>query len=575
MSVRPRSNITKCRDAFGIPCYRGILIIILSTAIPTAIAAQTAIPAPNTVTPPTLQPEHGPELPAILLPPTETLSPPTGAEDFRFTPGQVSVEGAFPRVASAVASLARTIEGRTVTLADVYRMASAIEAAHARQGFVLARVSIPPQRLVDGGPVRIVVTDGFIESIDVSGVPRQLRNVVAARLTGLRDVPQLTLARIERQILLAGDVAGATLRSTLARGDKPGGVRLLIDGQWRPLRASLRADNAVDRSLADASVTVQVSLNGLLGLGETIYAYAATSDPLRPLASDTRVRVIGTGVLLGIGDGRLTLNPEATLARTQPLAPPGVPRTQGRLERYAIRTTYVLARTRFHQDLLDFSIEALDQRTTAIDFGSDIARDRYAVARLGASVARISALASWSLAGQVGQGLGHLVSDLTVPPTRQDALATFTKLSGQGRVLIPVGRHVSWSAVALAQTSFGRPLLRAEQFQLEGSEAVSVFVGGVTAVDEGLTLRSELSVPVAVRQMTFAPYVFAAGGFGHVARPTSVEAGHLLAGAIGVGARTTIANGRLGLGFEYGYGFANLPAIDGCERVNFTASVRF
>jgi hemolysin activation/secretion protein len=551
----------------------GPSVLALALALPVAVQAQTNTAAPETVTPQTLAPEVAPDT-AIKLPALQSLSPPPGSEGLRATPAHVLVEGAFPAVADEVAALTRPLEGRAITLAELYRIASEIEALHARAGYVLARVSVPPQRIADGGTVRIVVIDGFLESIDTSALPRRIQSAVAARLAGLRGVRQIRLGRIERQLLLAGDVAGVTLRSTLARGDEAGGVRLIVDGTWRPLRVTARGDNALDRSLGDASGSLQVSANGLLGLGETLYSYAATSDPARPFASDTSVRVFGGGMLVGVGNGRLTLNPEATVSRPVPTAPAGAPRTEGLLVRYAARAGYVLAQTREGRLALDLSLEALDQKTNAIDFDTELARDHYAVARFGASYGRVAPRLAWNVSAQLSEGLGRLGGDTGVPPTRQGAQPAFTKLTAQGRVTYAVAPRLTLSAALFAQSSLGHAMLRAEQFQLEGNDAVSAYVGGITALDDGATLRTEAATRVALGPLALAPYIFAAGGNGAIARPTAVETAHLTAGAFGGGVRSTIW-GHFTLGAEYAYGLASVTALDRHGRFNLTASAAF
>jgi hemolysin activation/secretion protein len=550
------------------------LLLGTTIALATSAGAQTTTAAPETVTPPTLRPDLPPADSRLTLPQVQPLAPPPGAEGVRVTPARIVVEGAFPAVADEMAVLTRSIEGRPITLADLYRVASAIEAAHARRGYVLARVTVPPQRIANGGVVRIVVVDGFVEAVDAGGVPRRVRAVVAARLAGLRDRHRIAIGQIERQLLLAGEVTGVTLRSTLARGERPGGVRLIVEGNWRPLRATVRGDNAVDRSLSGANGTVQLSLNGVLGLGETIYGYVASSDPLRPFASDTRVRVLGGGLIVAPGNGRLSLNPEATLSRTLPIVAADVPRVEGRLTRYALRAGYVLAQTRESRLALDLSVEAIEQRTVATDFATDLARDHYAAARLGVSESRSGARASWSLAAQVGQGLGTIGGAESLPPTRQDATGRFTKLTAQAQSSVAAGGLVI-NTTAFAQTSFGRPLLRAEQFQLEGSNAVSAYVGGVTTTDEGITARTEVAHRVAVRRLALAPYVFGAAGIGGIARPTAVESARLRAAALGAGVRSSILRGHADVGVEYAYGIATIPALDGHGRVNMTASARF
>lgn len=537
---------------------RSTFAAALLFATPTAAGAQT-VAAPNTVTPPTLRPDLPPAAAAFSVPEAQGLTPPPGAEALHVAPGSVLVEGAFPRVREEVAALARAAEHRDVSLAQLYALASAIEAAHARAGYVLARATIPPQQLNDGGAVRITIVDGFVETVDT------------AALVGRREV---TLAVLERQVLLAGEVAGVSLRSTLARGEQAGGVRLIVEGTWRPLRASVRADNAIDRSLADANATLQIGVNGLLGLGETVYGYLGTDDPLHPFAARTRVSVYGGGVLFGVGDGRLTLNPEATVSRTRPAPVPGVPLTRGLFTRIALRGGYLLGATRSGRSALDLSVEAIDQRNTAIEFATDLARDRYAVARVGATVSRVLPRASWSLAAQLGQGLGDLAHAGT-SLTRQGATARFTKVTAQARSALALGTRWSLSGVALGQTSFDRAQLRAEQFQLEGVDAVSAYVGGATTVDEGATVRVELARRLAIGRVPLSPYLFGAGGVGRIARPTAVEPDELTAAAIGVGARIGLFGGRAELTAEYARGWSSLAALNHRDRVNFSSRIAF
>jgi POTRA domain, ShlB-type len=52
--------------------------------------------------------------------------------------------------------------------------------AYARAGYVLARVSVPDQKLNDHGVLRIVVVDGFVEKVEVDNAPDFLADGNAA-----------------------------------------------------------------------------------------------------------------------------------------------------------------------------------------------------------------------------------------------------------------------------------------------------------------------------------------------------------------------------------------------------------
>ena len=142
---------------------RAIALCLAGTTIALAVAqeghAQTA--APITVVPPSIVPAP----PAPIVPPEfptgGALEPPKGSGNLAFSPSSFVVEGGFADLAEATAAIVGPLEGRPDTLTQVYAAASAIEAAYARAGYVLVRVSVPPQDLRDGAPVRFSVIDGL------------------------------------------------------------------------------------------------------------------------------------------------------------------------------------------------------------------------------------------------------------------------------------------------------------------------------------------------------------------------------------------------------------------------------
>ncbi len=122
-----------------------------------------------------------------------------------------------------------------------------LEETYAKAGYVLVRVAVPPQKLVDGG--KIVVTDGFIEKLQTDKVLEQVRPVVIARLAALIGKHPLKLEEMQRAVLIAGDVPGLRLKSTLAAGETFGGALLILDGTYQPVTATTGIDNRLPSSL--------------------------------------------------------------------------------------------------------------------------------------------------------------------------------------------------------------------------------------------------------------------------------------------------------------------------------------
>ena len=573
---------TGARTLFRAALYAPLSAALLS--IPSGLFAQAT--APSSVTPPTLRPAEPNSYGQITIPAIEGLHPPAGAQDLFVTPGPVSVAGSFTEVSRETAAIIAHLQGQRVSLAQIYAAASAIEQAHARAGFVLVRVAVPPQQLVDGGPLRIVVIDGFIESVDVSGVPARVRGAVLARVAALKQRHHVTLGDIEQPLLIANGVPGLTMTSTLARGTEDGGTRLILAGQQRLISGSLGGDNSLSATLGTYSVNAQISINSAFGLGEQLYGLASSGyDVSRFFGANVPVRVLGGGVVLPLGDGRLTLNPEVTFARTQPMPAAGTPQSRGDLRRLTLRGDYVLRKTRAQSLDLIGAVEQIDETNTLLGF-APISHDRFMVARAGISVSAAN-YAGASLGGslQLSHGLGSLgaldLADLPAVTTfsRQGAAHDFTKLNAALNARAPLGSGgLQITVTGKAQTSFGDALLRAEQASLEGADAVSGLVGGVSASDSAVSLRGELGKAFALpgpAQANLAPYAFAAGGIGWIARPTAVEQAQFKGASLGGGARLVLLRYGFSIAGEYAHSFTDIPGLRHTDRVNFTTAIRF
>lgn len=561
-----------------------LVTTLMATLASGAVQAQAV--SPVTVTPPSLAPEHRDGGLRVEIPETGALQAPAGAEGLSITLGEVRVEGGFAEVAGQTDAVVQGLRGRKVSLKDIYAAASRIEAIHARAGYVLARVSVPPQDLRDGGALRLVITDGFIESVDVSGLPARIRSAMRARVARLEGRRHVTLRQIEQALLIAGDAPGLTLRSTLMRGLQPGGTRIVLEGRQRLLSGSLGADNQIDPSLGRWGFNLQLALNSALGLGEQIYGFVASDyDLTHAFNGSARERVLGGGIILPLGDGRFSLNPEVTFARTLPEAAAGSPPTLGELHRLTLRASETLIRTRDSQAGLTLAIEQMDERNTITLGNVAISHDRYMVLRPGAAWSLIRpGSASYGLSAQFSRGLSGLgaissadAAASGIPFSRQGTDNAFNKLSASARAGWAMGHGLSLSLSARGQTSFGKAVFRAEQFALEGADGLSAYVGGRTAVDAGFALRTELARPVGAGTGLVSgvtPYAFGAFGAGRLEDPTAVERAHISAFNLGAGLRATLAR-QVALSVEYARGLSDDAALDNVNRINASATLRF
>jgi hemolysin activation/secretion protein len=569
--------------AFGVAALVAHPLSAFSQGVPSQVA-------PSQVTPQTLRPA-APNTPGGLPPSSGVrLQAPAGTERLSFIVGRVVVEGAFPELDSETRPLIDAIKGHRVTVAQVYEFANALEQTYARAGYVLARITVPPQKLNDRGTLRIVVVDGFIEKVQVDNVPDRVRALVTDRMASLIGRRHIKLGEIERRLLTAGDVPGLRLKSTLARGTSLGGALLVLEGTHQVVTATASVDNRLPTSLGTWSYGASVALNSLFGLGEQFYASAQSGGDLKGIFNSTSpLQVLGVGAVLPLGFDGWILNPEYTNSRSQPVPVNGGLVSIGHFERLALRTSYPVIRTRTTTLNLNGAFEYISQNVALPLFETDLNRDRYGVLRTGATVEsglpwgdallQTSATFSYGIGGRGAVG----AAESGIPLSRQGADPVFGKAIVDAHLIQPLPEGFRADLIGRYQTAFGKPLLVSEQFSLDGPLAISAYPSGTLNVDQGGTLRGELSrpfaVPHSVAPLILSPYGFGVFGVGRLNDPTIVELAVVRGGAVGAGLRSSFdrAGGYQGVtfGLEVARQYSNLPNLTRAWRTNFSMSIRF
>ncbi len=539
--------------------------------------------APSRVTPESLRPP--PELaPTIEVPSGAPTQAPPAAANLSVTVGQFAAEGTFPEFESQTAALLDPLRGKRLTVAQIYEAAASLEHAYAAAGYVLARIVVPAQKLVDGGAVRLVVVDGVVERVDVSAVPERLRDVVAARMAAVVGKPHLTLDEIERGLLLVSDLPGLQLRSTLAAGVTPGGTLLVVQATQNYVTGSVGIDNRLPTSLGTWAINTNLAINDALGLGEQAYfSYSSNPDFGTP-----RLRVRGGGIVLPIGSDGFTLNPEYTESIARAIPPPGTPAALGDFQRLALRAAYPLILSRDQTLTLQATGEWDDEKLTTTDFGTLLYHDIYGVARFGAHDAfELPWGETAVIDGTFSHGLAGRDGSAAVALSQQGASPVFNKLNAFISLRQPLPESFEADLTGRAQSSFGRPVMLAEQFSLDGPDALSSFAAGTFSVEQGTSLRLELArpftlvLPEKLPPLNLAPYFFGAYGYGQIIDPTAVQKAIINAGSAGFGLRTGAAANLVGwslgssLAVEFGRQFSNVPGQRDGYRTDIALNVSF
>ena len=135
-----------------------------------------------------------------------------------------------------------------------------LAAAYAAAGYVLVRVVLPPQQLLNGARLKLVVVDGFIERIETRDVPERVRHRITTLVGPLTGRRGLTLRSAG---LPLRENVHVRLRRSHVRQSQQGQpelwhVRAVVPGsegvQERGLRLTLIARSFAQNGIAQSAI---------------------------------------------------------------------------------------------------------------------------------------------------------------------------------------------------------------------------------------------------------------------------------------------------------------------------------
>lgn len=532
------------------PMVAALAVTGLTALVPISAFGQTA----SQVTKPSYAPSvTSPAQGSLDLPATTGLTAPAGADKLYVTPSGLEVEGQLPAFKAATTQIEASIKDKRVSGTALFAAAQALETAYVQAGYLLARVTLPPQTIESGMPLKLIVTLGYVESIDASAFQGMARRRIEAVLQPLVGNPSLTRGELERRLLLAGDIPGVRLKSTLKAGKAPGATVIVVDGHYNLMALSASFDNSLGKDLGRDSASIGTNFNNILGLGDVEYlqlgGYPGSKNSV--FNSDPRNRQIVAGFTLPLSVDGLWLNVEGVDSHTHPTSSLSFTMLD-HYQRFSTKLGYNWIRSRnFNTSSeIGFSIanetQKLDIDGTRINWTEDklrvlrFAQNADTYTSWGGFVSG-SATASFGL-----DSLGAREGTTTLPMSRSGAKPDFTKLDISSRYSQSFANNqVQWSVFGKAQTSFGNVMASSEQFGLGGFDGLSAFEGGALMGDSGAMARSELTLPFVLPAIASysgfgtvaAPYIFGATGFTKLAQATAVENSTTYANAFGAGLR--------------------------------------
>ena len=503
MTHRPHSRLSaKLRVALPLA---GVSVLFCETPVGLVPAAAQAV-NPAALTAPAKPPPSGHVTARPIAPNRELVAPPDADKTF-VTIRRVTIGGAFPELAEQNGALVAKLQGRRVSLAEIYEAARELQRDYTN-AYPLARIDMSPHD-VRGGDVRITVTDDYIEKLDLSGVPEKVRDLVRARVEPLVGKRHLTAEEYQRRTILIGTLAGVNGAAVVAPGVSDGGASTLeIQVAEPPVVSSALVSNRLPKDYGTFMFSKSVALNNALGLGEQLSANVASGPDFDRFFDGTqKYQAYGAEFVLPIGIDGLTVTGGYAAVRSMATPWPGAfpqfeefggERARQLFERFRLQADYPIFLMADKYLKVAAAFEHIDDgaavgptpyAATLLPAFPDvysIYHDQFSVMR-GAGEGK-TAIPSWEWGGVAVGALGysHGLGGRTAwdspfigaGPSRPGSGPDFNKLTLKGRVDLNLPEQFHFSFTGRAQTSFGQPLPVSENLVFDSPDAVSGLCGG-------------------------------------------------------------------------------------------------
>ena len=241
----------------------------LAIAFITAPLSAQQVPTPGTVQEPL---KRAPELPSAPreLPITKPAPGPTspvapGGKKIRIE--RFEITGNKVITTEALRAVVAPYEGQSLTLFEIYDIADALTRYYRDQGYSVASVSVPAQK-ISSGTVRLEVIEGRIGAISIDGNKRYRTKLLKAYLGDVAVGDVIQTAALEQELLRLNDLPGLTARAVVEPGEQYGESNLILRTEEDLIDYAARLNNYGRTSIGEWRVEGDFGLNAPLGLGD-------------------------------------------------------------------------------------------------------------------------------------------------------------------------------------------------------------------------------------------------------------------------------------------------------------------
>jgi hemolysin activation/secretion protein len=393
--------------------------------------------------------------------------------------------------AADFAKITESYTRRSLTIAELFQLRSAIAQLYLDNGYITSGAFIPPQ-VLQRGVVTIRVVEGKLATIAITGTRRLKPNYVRSRLALAAGTPLNRDRLLEALQLLQLDPLIQSLSAELSAGSRPGesvlSVRVVEEP---PLNAQLTFDNGRAPTVGTDRRQLQASFGNVTGLGDRLSAVYANTTGSNTIDLNYTVPVNPRNGTLSFNYGSASSN-----VIESPFDGLGI---ESKSRYYELTMRQPIAQTPTYEFAIGLTGTRRESEATIADGlfpfpaqGADRnGRTRLTALRFFQDMTWRSGVEVIALRSQFTLGLSAL--NATINPNPPDS--RFFAWRGQAqwvRLLAPDTLLLLRGDVQLAD----RPLLPLEQFSLGGQDSVRGYRQDALLTDSGLFASAELRLPI-------------------------------------------------------------------------------
>jgi len=397
--------------------------------------------------------------------------------------------------------------GKDVSLTNLNEITNAITARYRNDGYILARAVIPAQKVKDG-VVQIKIIEGRIVKVYLEGEAPGAKTQLEKYAQKIQHMCPVKLKRLERYILLAKDLPGVTVKSTLSPSATTiDAAELTLTVTQKKASFYATYDNRASPYLGPQEVVTNLRIDDVFHHADSLLLQAVNtpnSDATRFLQLNYQIPLGSEGLYVAF-NGNFTETHPGSIYSNLDLA--------GRSKNWSITLGYPLLYQRDANLDLYGKFDWMDTQSNYNE--GAVFQDHIRSFRFGLNYDSVDQLSGINTANiELSKGLeilGASPDNPDTPLSRADGSSEYTKITASISRLQPLGRsRFSLFGLVRGQYSPGG-LLSVEEFSFGGPFIGRGYDPAEIVADLGIAGKLELRVDTyplrgALRRVQY--YVF-------------------------------------------------------------------